>query len=90
MSLPITNTVKVLSDIQKLVVDACDLLRSGPLSLFSVGKVLVVLHDIQQLIADAPGAFPELKDLDPAEIGTLSQEAYNSVQAMITGIIGTK
>lgn len=82
----IENTLRVMDDLKTLIMDTLDLLKSGPPSLQSVGKILTLVRDIQVLIADAPGAFPELKDLDSAEVGQLSARSYDDFKDIIVGL----
>lgn len=86
MATGVTNTLKVMDDIQKLLLDTILLLKAGPPSLLSIGKVLTVLKDVQQLVQDAPGAFPELASLDGAEIGQLTSQSYDLVKEVLASL----
>lgn len=86
MSNSVVNTLKVMDDVKKLVLDAAVLIKGGPLSFLAVGKIVTVFHDIQALIEDVPNAFPELSSLSGSDIGKLGEEAYSILQSLIASL----
>lgn len=84
----VPNTLKVIADIQKAILDGGALIKGGPLSYFKIGKIFGVIHDIEAIIAAAPAALPELKTLNEADVAPLTQAAYALVQAVIAEFTG--
>lgn len=86
MTVEVTNTLKVMDDIKSLLLDTILLLKAGPPSLLSIGKILTVLRDVQQLVVDAPGAFPELVGLDGALVGQLTAKTYDDTKEILAAL----
>lgn len=78
MSTGIAHVKLTLSGLLKLACDGIGLVKGG-VSFGSVQKVLALVGDVKQLLENAPGALPELQDLDAAEVGELGSLAYAGV-----------
>lgn len=78
----ITNSMKIIADLQALIADVMDLLKAG-VSFSSIPKLLSMLALVKDMISAASNALPELSDLDAAEAGQLSQAAYALVLSII-------
>lgn len=90
MSLGIAHVLKTITDLQETAVDAIGLAQAatrGPLGIGAVFAAIVqVAGDVKALVADAPTAWPELHDLDSAEVGQLGTAAYECVKAVLLAL----
>lgn len=87
MSLGIAKTLATFSDIQKLAVDAIDIVKVGGFRLSVIPKIVDAMTEVNALIQDAPEALPELQDLDMQEASQVGGAAYSLVKAIITAIV---
>lgn len=91
MSLPITQTLKTLADLQAVVVGAVKMAKDAKVGGFGswatlLSDVMRVATDVKTIVTDAPGALPELKDVDGEEAGQIATAAYECVKAVIAAI----
>lgn len=92
MSLPITQTLKTLSDLQTVIVDGVKMAKDAAAGGFGswaklFTDVMGVASDVRSVVTDAPGALPELKDVDAAEAGQIATAAYDLVKAVVAAVV---
>lgn len=91
MALGIVKTLEVISDLKALAVDGIGLAKSatrGPIGWPALlAAVVKVAGDVKDLVADAPEALPELKEVDPAEAGQLATAAYGLVKDVMAALV---
>ncbi len=81
----IDKTLETLEAVGELVVDVVDLMKKG-VGLGSLARLLGVLHDLSLIGEDAPGALPELADVDSAEAGRIATTAYVVVKRIVAAV----
>ena len=90
MSLGISNALKAIADLQAIAVDGVKLVKAFGRGAMGLGAVLAAVFElaaaVKDLVADAPAALPELKDLDTAEAGQAGAAAYDCVKAVIAAL----
>lgn len=90
MSLPVTKTLETIADVQAVVVDGIALAKAagkGALGIPALlSAVLKVAADVKEVVADAPAALPELKDLDASETGKVAEATYALVKAVVAAL----
>jgi hypothetical protein len=64
MSLGIENTLATFADLQSLAVDGIRLAKRGPWGFGTLARVVGIINDVKNLVADATAALPELSDLE--------------------------
>jgi hypothetical protein len=89
MALGVQKSLEVITDVEVLVVEVVDLLKSG-VSLSKFGKILTIVGVVQELVADAKEALPELKEVDAAEAGKLAEASYKAVQKIVQALVVKK
>ncbi len=87
MALGVTKSIEVIQDIQLVALSVSKLFKSGGFSIFRISEILKLVADVQELVSDAQGALPELKDLDAAEVGKLTEASYSAVRNIIAALV---
>lgn len=82
----IDHSKKVVEDLGKLVMDAIPIAKHG-VGIGAISQLFTILADVKDLLAEAPQALPELKDMDSAKAGELSSVCYEMVRRVITSIV---
>lgn len=72
----------MIEHIGDLLCDAAKLTQTE-LNINSLPTFLKIITDIHLLIQDAQGALPELRDLQAAEVGELSAQAYDVIKRFV-------
>lgn len=83
----IARSVETIQDVGEIVVDLAVLMKHG-LGLGSISKLLAVLADVKELIADAQAALPELSDVDANEAGQLAAASYTQIKRIVAAVVG--
>ncbi len=78
----IDKTLETIDDIGRLVTNVVALMRSG-ITIGTLGRARAIVGDLRELAEDAPGALPELADLDSTEAGRLAAAAYAQVKRIL-------
>ncbi len=88
-----TGIVSVLATIQALketAVDGIALAKAASRGPFGIGAVIAgvlkVAGDVKDVVSAAPAAWPELQELDSAEVGQLGSAAYDCVKAIVVAL----
>lgn len=82
----IEKTIATFSELSALSVDLIGVVKAGGFKLSSLPKLLDSLTQINNLIKDAPGALPELTDLDGAEAAQVGAAAFSLVKSVLGAI----
>ncbi len=83
----IEKTLKTIGDLKNLAVDGIKIAKSGPFGLGILTGLLKIAGDIKDVVADAPGALPELKDLDGNESSQIGAAAYDLVSSVVGALV---
>ncbi len=79
----VAHTLQVFADLELIAVDIARVVKKGG-SIWSLLPVLAeMLGAAKDLVAQAPLALPELKDLDAEEAGLLAKATYTLVKSVI-------
>lgn len=81
----IDKTKAVLENLFELAADAIVVAKGG-VGLGSFKKILEIIGDVKGLLENAPGAWPELQELDANEVGQLGSAAYSGVLKVISAV----
>lgn len=82
----IQNCVAVIDDLEKVCLDIVGVVKAGAGWFTVLSAVFKIAKDAQDIVARAPGLLPEVKDIDPAEAGVLTQKAYNLVLNVLKAV----
>ncbi len=82
----IEESLKTISDVKGLAVDSISLFKDGGFSFLKIGAILRVMSEVNALVVDGKGSLPELKDLEPAEVGQLTTAAFAAMKAIISSL----
>lgn len=74
----IDNSVKFFADLSKLLVTGVQVVKLG-----KFWDLLPLLGEVKDVVVDAQGALPELKNLDAEEALQLGQAAYDCVASVV-------
>jgi len=85
MVVGVEKSKETLADLAELACDGIDLFKKG-IGLGSFGKIVEILADVKELIADAPLALPELADLNAVEAAELGAAAYVAVKKIVDAV----
>ncbi len=83
--LGVDNSKRVLVELGQVAVGGILIIKKG-IGLNSISKLLAMAGDVKELIALAPKALPELKDVDAKESGELAEVAYAVVRDIVNAI----
>lgn len=86
MSEGIDKTLASFDEIGNLAADAIAIVKVGGFKLSVLPKLFDALSQINALIKDAPGALPELKDLDTVEAAQVGAAAFELVKKVIGAV----
>lgn len=90
MSIGIDSTLKTIVDLKDTAVDGVALAKAAARGPFGIGAVFAgvikIVGDVKDLVANAPAALPEMKDLDITEVGQIGSAAYDCVKAIIAAL----
>ncbi len=90
VAIGIDKTLETISDLTSLGINAIYLAKAATRGVLGWGQILAgvvkVAGDVKELVADAPSALPELKDLDSAEMGVIGSAAYDAVKAIVMAL----
>ncbi len=89
MALGIVKTLEVIEDLGSIAQIAIKIAKEG-LSFGSIGNLLQIAKDVNELIKDVPGALPELSDLDSVEAAKIGEAAYGLVKKVVDAIKAPK
>lgn len=78
----IENTLKSISDLDKVLCEAAPLIKSG-VSIGSLAAIFKLVSDLSSLGSEITQVPPELKDLDVAEAGQLAGACYVCVRDVL-------
>lgn len=81
----IEKSKAVIEAIGELVSDGISLAKGG-IGFGSIGKIIEVIRDLKDVMENAAGALPEVKDLDPKESGELLELCYKMVLKAISSV----
>jgi hypothetical protein len=81
----IAHTKQVLGDIQTISVELVKIFKGG-IGFRSIPALLGLLDEVRRIATEAPKALPELKDIDAAEAGEISTQAYILVKALVDAL----
>lgn len=83
----IDHSKKVIADIGVIIVDAVQIAKHLSV-LTALPKLYEAFGSVKEIVAEAPLALPELKDLSSDEAGQLAAAAYDLVKKIISSIVG--
>ncbi len=89
MSKGVDKTKKTVESLSSLVADIVAIIQGG-LTINAMPKIFEIINDIRQLIESAPGAFPELQELEALEASELGASAYHAIQKIIVQVKAAK
>jgi hypothetical protein len=78
----IDKTLEVFESLGSLAATGLQIAKGG-IGIGSIGKILDVMKDINELVKDIPAALPELQDIDGAEAARIGQAAYGLVKKIL-------
>lgn len=81
----VDKSLEVIEGVKVLVIEGADLLKNG-ISLSKFGKLITIVGIVQELVMDAKGALPEVKELDSVEAGRLTEASYKAVQEIVKSL----
>lgn len=82
----IDKTIETFSDLGKLSSDLIAIVKAGGFKLSVLPSILDLAKQVGELVADAPSAIPELKDLDAAEAAQVGAAAFELVKSLISAL----
>lgn len=82
----IQHTKKILSDLGDVALAAVGIVKAHGSIIGSISKLYEVLKNVKDIIAEAPQALPELKDIDSAEAGEIASLTYGLVRSLVVAI----
>jgi hypothetical protein len=87
----IVSTLKTIAAIQSISIDAIKTAKDatgGPFKIVKLlGDVARIGDDVKELVADAPAALPELKDIDASEAGQIAEASFGLVKAILAALV---
>lgn len=86
MALGIEKTLEVFDDLEKMGVECIKVAKSGGKVLGNIGRIVDIIKSASELVKDAPGSLPELRDLDGAESGRLAERSFLMVRNLIEAV----
>ena len=81
----VEKTKQTVESLAALVADVVAVAHGG-LNMNSLPKLFEIINDIRRIVEAAPGAFPELAELDAHEASELGGIAYMSITEMVEQI----
>lgn len=85
--LGIQKTLETIAEVETLLVDGVNLVKTLPFGWGTIQGVVKVVKDLGELM-DAPEAWPELQDVDKEEAGQIGAAAYGMVLNVAKAFLG--